>query len=156
MTWLFKLKATALVFAAVSRAAWGAPTATLQNGSYYGIQDQKLGQDHFLGIPFAQPPVGDLRFHVPQPLNSSWDGTRNATEFQSECYQYSDDAFLNTGSDDCLTVNVYRPAGTSPDTKLPVAFWIHGGGLVGGSNQQAVHNPVWSSSRKRWANPLLW
>lgn len=63
-----------------------APTVQLQNGSYYGIFNQEYDQDEFLGMPYAAPPVGDLRFQVPQPYNASWEEARNATEYSPQCF----------------------------------------------------------------------
>ncbi|KAH6688446.1 Alpha/Beta hydrolase protein [Plectosphaerella plurivora] len=116
-----------------------APVVHLSLGSYYGISNSSRNVDQFLGIPFAQPPVGDLRFRHPQPITSAWDDVRNATSLQSECYQFSNTSAI-TGSEDCLTINVVRPAGVVADAKLPVAIWIHGGGLVGGSNSNPVYD----------------
>lgn len=108
------------------------PLVKLQNGSYYGSHNSEYNQDHFLGIPYAQPPLDDLRFRHPQPLNSTWDGPRNATQYQSRCYQYGyPTGGLTGGSDGCLHLNVIRPAGIADDS-LPVLVWVHGGGLVGG------------------------
>ncbi|KAM0550227.1 hypothetical protein ACHAPJ_009075 [Fusarium lateritium] len=108
-----------------------APIVQLQNGSYYGSHHSAYKQDLFLGIPYAQPPLNDLRFRHPQPLNTTWGGLRNATDYQSRCYQYSyPSGPLSGGSDDCLHLNVIRPADVSD--KLPVLVWIHGGGLMSG------------------------
>jgi carboxylesterase type B len=119
------------------------PIVTVQNGSYVGLFDAEWDQDQFRGIPFAQPPLDNLRFRVPQSLNSSWEGTRPAQEWGSPCYQYDPNQGTllpgNIGSDDCLTLNVYRPAGVDAEAALPVAVWIHGGGLsVGASSDPAA------------------
>jgi len=106
------------------------------------------GIDTFNGIPFAQPPVGQLRLKPPQKLNGSL-STVDATGTPAACPQM----FFSTGSgsfltqvlgdligtpllqtvtntkEDCLTINVQRPAGTKPGDKLPVLFWIFGGGF---------------------------
>lgn len=112
----------------------GQPTVKLQNGSYYGVFNPTYDQDFFLGMPYAEPPVGDLRFRRPQPLNSTWDEPRNATVYQPSCYNYPYPVGpLIGGTDDCLTINVVRPAGLGIEAKLPVAIWIHGGGLVSGT-----------------------
>ena len=82
------------------------------------------------GIPYAEPPVDELRFAVPvinQMWNSGWDGTFRATEFGNKCVQ--DDG---SGSEDCLFLNVFFPKGTEPGDALPVMFWIHGGALIQG------------------------
>jgi len=80
----------------------------------------------FLGIPYAAPPVGPLRWKPPQPA-AKWQGVRPATSFGSHCYQqdhYDDMVFRDPGeSEDCLTLNVWTPA-AKPQGKLPVMVWI--------------------------------
>ncbi|GKT51246.1 lipase 1 [Colletotrichum spaethianum] len=119
-----------------------APVVDLKNGSYHGVYSSSYDQDFFLGIPYAQPPVDDLRFRVPQPLNSSWEGTRNATEYSPLCFGYGSDTWVlgNHVSEDCLTINVVRPRGVAADAKLPVALWIHGGGLTNGGSADPRYN----------------
>jgi carboxylesterase type B len=73
---------------AAAQSSSCAPSVTLKNGTYSGVFQPSYGQDFFLGVPFAQAPVGDLRFAVPQPLNSSWQGSRNATAYYPECVGY--------------------------------------------------------------------
>jgi len=79
------------------------PSATVINGTYIGKYVQQWDQDHFLGIPYAIPPVGQLRFARPRSLSSSFNGIRNATQYGYSCYQYSDPTFVL--SEDCLTLN---------------------------------------------------
>ena len=85
------------------------------------------------GIPFAAPPVGELRWRAPQPA-ATWDGVREATAYGNDCMQVpfpSDAAPLGTPpAEDCLYANVWRPAGAQTD--LPVMVWIYGGGFVNG------------------------
>lgn len=64
------------------------PNATTSNGTYVGRYNAEYEQDFFLGIPFAQPPVGDLRFANPTPLTTSFDGIRSATEYSPQCIGY--------------------------------------------------------------------
>ncbi|WP_025721151.1 carboxylesterase/lipase family protein [Paenibacillus sp. 1-18] len=92
------------------------------------------------GIPYAQPPVGALRFHAPQPLKA-WKGVRAATRFGPICPQPLPSADSMTGnlveppeqSEDCLYLNVWAPASEAPVEGRPVMVWIHGGAFVTGS-----------------------
>jgi hypothetical protein len=65
-----------------------APTAAVKNGTYVGYYEPTYDTDYFLGMPYAQPPVGSLRFHTPVSLNTSWTGTKNATQYGPECIGY--------------------------------------------------------------------
>ncbi|XP_035452347.2 juvenile hormone esterase-like [Spodoptera frugiperda] len=95
----------------------------------------------FKGIPYAQPPLGELRFKAPQPPKP-WKDVRSAKQFGSKCYQY--DAFFERGkvegSEDCLYLNVYTP-NVKPDKPYPVMFYIHGGGLVSGAGDDDLYGP---------------
>jgi len=97
----------------------------------------KKSVDEFLGIPFAAPPVGDLRFKPPQPFNDSWaPKTRNAKSLGHMCTQIDVVANLHLGSEDCLYLNVFRPAGTKAGDDLPVFVWIYGGGYFIGDGHE--------------------
>jgi carboxylesterase type B len=118
------------------------PVVQVVNGSYSGIYRPDYNQDYFLGIPYAQPPVEELRFSPPQPLNESWSEVRNATEYSPQCFGYGSDTWVlgNYVSEDCLTINVVRPHGVEANAQLPVAFWIHGGGLTNGGSSDPRYN----------------
>ena len=97
----------------------------------------------FLGLPYAAPPVGDLRWAAPrQP--AAWKGTREALQFGNHCAQgrvFDDMIFQDPGpSEDCLYLNVYAPANAKAKSNLPVMFWIHGGGYSGGASSEPRHN----------------
>ncbi len=96
----------------------------------------------FKGVPFAAPPVGDLRWRPPQPV-VAWSGVRQATEYGHDCMQKpfpSDAAPLGTEpAEDCLVLNVWRPAAKGAG-KLPVMVWIYGGGFVNGGASPAVYD----------------
>jgi triacylglycerol lipase len=81
--------ADASVFEKMNVANPKQPTVTVKNGTYVGLQNSHYSLDYFLGIPFAQPPVGDLRLAPPASLNSSFTGNRNATNLQPACVQFS-------------------------------------------------------------------
>ncbi|CAH0048176.1 unnamed protein product [Clonostachys solani] len=131
---LIALADMSLVAAAVSNSS--VPTAKTLNGTYTGASLAGWDQDAFLGIPFAQPPVGPLRFKLPQSYNESFDGSRNATQYGYSCMQYGQKFTL---SEDCLTINVVRPSG-APKGPLPVLVWIYGGGLYTGSTADPQYN----------------
>lgn len=130
------------VQASPSRHYDTAPTVSVKNGSYYGVYNPTYNTEHFLGMPFAQPPVGDLRFRVPQPLNTSWSDSKNATEYGYECIGYGRDTWSqgNYVSEDCLTLNVVRSRGSHKSGKLPVLVWIHGGGHTMGGAADRRYN----------------
>ena len=97
----------------------------------------------YLGLPYAAPPVGNLRWKEPQPP-VKWKGDRDATKFGAHCAQgrvFDDMIFQDAGpSEDCLFLNVYTPAHAKKESKLPVMFWIHGGGYSGGGSSEPRHN----------------
>jgi len=96
-------------------------------------------QKAFLGLPYAAPPVGDLRWTPPQPP-FRWKGVRDATKFAGRCEQWhvwNDYIFLDSGpTEDCLYLNVYMPASADRASKLPVMVWIHGGGFIAGAGSE--------------------
>ncbi|KAK6338371.1 hypothetical protein TWF730_002435 [Orbilia blumenaviensis] len=115
------------------------PRASIRNGTVYGLRDRVWNQDFFLGIPYAQPPVGPLRFRPAQPLTG-----RNvkiqAKKYGPHCHGLGSDQIGYEQSEDCLSLSIVRPAGTKPNAKLPVAVWIHGGGFQGGGGPDKRYN----------------
>lgn len=108
-----------------------------------------VGDDHdgvmsFKGIPYAQPPVGDLRWRAPQPV-TAWTKPRQATRFGADCMQkpFGGDAAPLGGksAEDCLYLNVWRPAHIDANAApLPVMVWIYGGGFVNGGSSPSVYD----------------
>ncbi|MEY4761946.1 MAG: hypothetical protein RLZZ200_1802 [Pseudomonadota bacterium] len=118
-----------------------APEVTLDSGRISGSADAVA--DTFLGIPYAAPPVGPLRWRAPQPV-ARWSGTRTAIRYGHDCMQVpfpSDAAPLGTTpAEDCLVMNVWRPHGLQAGARRPVLFWIYGGGEVNGGASPAVYS----------------
>jgi para-nitrobenzyl esterase len=97
----------------------------------------------FKGIPYAAPPVGDLRWRPPRPV-TPWDGVRQATAYGNDCVQLpipgDAGASGSTLGEDCLVLNVWRPAAIPPGEKLPVMVWIHGGGFLNGAGSVPLND----------------
>ncbi|XP_017341304.1 carboxylesterase 1D isoform X1 [Ictalurus punctatus] len=123
------------------------PVVQTKYGALKGEHVTAKGKDtvvySYLGVPFAKPPVGPLRFTAPQPAEQ-WKGVRDATKQPYMCIQNREttvELFSSVSlsveipevSEDCLYLNIYTPAKPGEDAKLPVMVWIHGGGLTMGS-----------------------
>ena len=126
----------ALTFASFTKAQ---NIVSLDTGKIEGSTAAEVTS--FKGIPYAAPPVGDLRWEPPQPA-AHWSGIRKATEYGHDCMQLpfpSDAAPLGTTpSEDCMVMNVWVPEHHSG--KLPVMVWIYGGGWVNGGSSPAVYD----------------
>jgi para-nitrobenzyl esterase len=141
------MKATiifAVAFAGVAGAAsignTGNPEVRVSEGTVRGqVRD---GVAVFRSIPYAAPPVGELRFRAPQPAKP-WTGVREAIEDGPACPQNGggDPAAKASTNEDCLNLNVFAPAGKAA-AKLPVAVWIHGGGWNGGFSGARQYDPT--------------
>ncbi|KAH9903987.1 Alpha/Beta hydrolase protein [Xylariomycetidae sp. FL2044] len=143
------------------------PTVTVKNGTYSGVYSTEYNQDFFLGMPYAQVAP---RFTLAQPLDATWNGTREATAYPKHCIGYGGDDIGYEISEDCLYLNVIRPAGLSNDDAaattttanstagggLPVAVWIHGGGLyMGGSADRRYNLSFLVDNSVRQGTPML-
>ncbi|KAF8334773.1 Alpha/Beta hydrolase protein [Cantharellus anzutake] len=115
------------------------PQVQLAQGLLTGLSVPQFGQDYFLGIPYAQPPLGELRFAKPQPLTVNASETIDATKFGNACLQPirpgTLDITVSDLSEDCLFINVFRPSNLPRSANLPVMVWIYGGSFTTGASQ---------------------
>ncbi|KAI0815980.1 alpha/beta-hydrolase [Xylaria sp. FL0064] len=150
-----------LIAAAATASTTAAdPVVRVLNGSYEGLHLPSFGQDVFLGIPYAQDTGGRNRFRAPQALQETWDGVREAKRYGPACpdQQVDEDGYYGMG-EDCLSINIVRPAGFGADDdnddkgeevgktarrskrrKLPVMLWIHGGSYQVGTSGLPNYN----------------
>ncbi|KAL2797467.1 cholinesterase [Aspergillus keveii] len=153
------------VVAAPAHVKRAAPTATIASPAATIVGKTSLGVDVFNAIPFAKPPTGPLRLKPPQPLTDAL-GTVDATAFPKACPQFffstNDDDWpisvlgdltnhplfqtITNAGEDCLTLDIRRPAGTTADDKLPVLVWIFGGAFELGGTAMYEATPLVKSS----------
>ncbi|MFD5223029.1 carboxylesterase/lipase family protein [Streptomyces tendae] len=124
-----------------------APVVRTDSGLVQGVTADRA--DRFLGLPYAAPPVRDLRF-APPAAPASWKGVREADRQSPACLQFQPSGIREEQavSEDCLYLDVYRPSGTEPDARLPVLVWFHGGantqgtGVIYGGGSMATKSDV--------------
>jgi carboxylesterase type B len=128
MHWLF----FSLVFALLPLVTCDSSeltSVTIRNGTLVGLTDAQNGVQKFLGVPFAEPPVGDLRLRQAVPLEKAF-GTRHADNLGASCFGTGKQG---NSSEDCLTLNIWKPTRKEArNESLPVLVWLYGGGLTNG------------------------
>ncbi|MDR2911504.1 MAG: carboxylesterase family protein [Bacteroidales bacterium] len=143
---------TALMFASCVKSGPN-PVLTVEGGQIQGVETEIAGIMVYKGIPFAAPPVGDLRWREPQPV-ISWDGIKICDTFGAAAPQkltdsgsFYDKEFYaqspHVKNEDCLYLNVWTPATGKTDAKLPVAMWIHGGAYRNGFGHEHEFDGVY-------------
>src|SRR5882724_6355477 len=139
-----RLAGLAVMTLALTVPMFAADQVKIEGGVIEGTTGDEATVRIFRGVPFAAPPVGDLRWKAPQPVKP-WAEVRKATEFGARCMQtqvYSAMVFRDSGpSEDCLYLNVWTPAKLASE-QLPVIVWFYGGGFVTGSNSEARYDGV--------------
>jgi para-nitrobenzyl esterase len=114
----------------------------ITTGIVEGIESNTPGVRVFKGIPYAAPPVGDLRWKAPQQA-VPWEGVFKADHFGNRCIQLnpgSEDSYRSEAeNEDCLSLSVWKPASSSEDL-VPVMVWIHGGGFMRGSGSEKTYD----------------
>ena len=132
MTRLLAIVGAALAVTTASAAEPPAPIRT-DAGLLQGVHEDDLVV--YRGVPFAAPPVGDLRWKAPRPVKP-WSGARRADALGPACMQSPNDSLGASVSEDCLYLNIWRPAKASG--ALPVMVFVHGGGFTAGSGDQPI------------------
>jgi para-nitrobenzyl esterase len=123
----------------VALSATSSTLVTTESGQLRGTS--RDGVSVYLGIPYAAPPVGQLRWRAPASV-ATWDGVRNATEYSASCPQALGTSTqltpVGSTSEDCLYLNLWVPARLPAGSKAPVMVWVHGGGFIAGSGSEAI------------------
>jgi len=124
--------AVAALISSAGGAAAASPAPTVRTADGWVQGKTAAAMDEYLGIPYAAPPVGALRWQPPQPA-ARWRGVREATSFAPHCPQPASPFGVASTSENCLYLNVFAPA-DARGRDLPVMVWIHGGSLVVGES----------------------
>ncbi|HTX49524.1 MAG TPA: carboxylesterase family protein [Caulobacteraceae bacterium] len=132
MRWRSGAAAASAAFFLLAACVANAAVVHTRQGDVAGVTVGSV--ESFKGVPFAAPPVGDLRWRPPQPA-APWNGVRTADAFGPVCMQAARGPFSRMNmSEDCLTLNVWRPANARPGAGLPVMVWIYGGAFIQGGS----------------------
>ncbi|KAF9480016.1 alpha/beta-hydrolase [Pholiota conissans] len=123
-----------------SQAA-GTVDVSLKTGVFRGVSTLN-GTETFFGIPFAKPPVGNLRFKAPVAITQASKAVNDASKFGNACPQPPDSGLGAPVGESCLFLNVWKPANMKKNVKLPVLFWIHGGAYTSQAGSTPSTDPT--------------
>lgn len=132
-------------------AVFATPEVHIGHTTLLGKDVTGLGQDFFGGIPFAEPPIGQLRLAPPVCMKELPSGKFDASKYGAACLQPN----ISNVSEDCLTINVFRPSGLKPGADLPVLFWTYGGGFLYGTSAMYDGSRIVAQSMAR-GTPLIY
>ncbi|KAF7331291.1 Carboxylic ester hydrolase [Mycena kentingensis (nom. inval.)] len=143
-----RLRAAAPLLLSLTAAAAPLSTVKLDYGTFTGITNATAGYISFLGVRYADPPTGDLRWRAPVSPPSKNLGSVNATSLGYACIATTQTNSGATTSEDCLFGNVYVPIAATAGSKLPVLVYFHGGGFEGGRTSDAPANHIMPASKE--------
>src|ERR1039458_4230211 len=136
------MKRLLMIAAALAPCAMAADIVKIDSGTLEGTVNADSSVRIFRGVPFAAPPVGNLRWQPPQHVKH-WSGVRKAVDFGPRCMQgrvFGDIVFRSKDmSEDCLNLTIWAPA-RSRNERLPVYLWFYGGGFAAGANDEARYD----------------
>ncbi|KAI0800725.1 alpha/beta-hydrolase [Fomes fomentarius] len=145
MTRMLALLSLLLSFTLVSGVFSASLVVNTTSGTFRGTTVS--GLDRWLGVPFARPPVGSLRFKAPVPVTNASQVVKNATSFGNACPQLPSSSLGAPMSEDCLFLNVFRPSNVSAEERLPVLVWFYGGQFTTGAASNPLYDPTFLISR---------
>ncbi|OTA90670.1 hypothetical protein M434DRAFT_13772 [Hypoxylon sp. CO27-5] len=142
------LRNLALAGAVAFAGSVDSKTVRTKSGTVLGGKCSTTDVNYFFSIPYAKPPLGDLRFAPPEPYNSSRSSVINGTVPAPACIQFAGELFGEKTSQDenCLFVDIWAPASATPDSKLPVKVWLYGGSNEGGGISDPTYNGCFSAA----------
>ncbi|KAI0778729.1 alpha/beta-hydrolase [Trametes elegans] len=135
----------AFLLAIFASAAPSFLTVRTTSGTFRGISTNVT--DRWLGIPFAQPPTGPLRFKAPVPIANASRAVKDAVAFGNACPQAPSNSLGAPLSEDCLFLNIFRPTGISGSEKLPLLVWFYGGAFMNGAASDPSFDPTFLIQR---------
>ncbi|TBU54914.1 alpha/beta-hydrolase [Dichomitus squalens] len=140
------LSSTSLLLSSAAYGSLDSLDIQTTAGVFRGVTTAN-GTEHWLGIPFAQPPIGSLRFKAPVSFLNRSTAVQDASTFGSACPQVPSTSLGAPQSEDCLFLNIFRPSNVSTSEKIPVLVWFYGGAFMNGAASDPRYNPTFLIQR---------